>query len=165
MVRKPRATRTVSSISWDFLPNYARSLSPSWPTFLFSPFFPFAPREVPWETLLAHRGISQVEHQQVPEQRMARVNESEREKGGEKREGGRESDRIRDGRGRRDSWNFDNVRVEVACFAAATTTFLSQLFRSKKEIRARPAAYSALESLRHCLALKFNDAQQRRLVP
>lgn len=90
MVRKPRATRTVSSISWDFLPNYARSLSPSWPTFLFSPFFPFALREVPWETLLAHKGISQVEHQQVPEQRMARVNESEREIGGrEEREGER----------------------------------------------------------------------------
>lgn len=32
---------------------------------------------------------------------------------------------------------------------------------AKKEIRARPAAYFAPESLRHCLALKFNDAQHR----
>lgn len=34
---------------------------------------------------------------------------------------------------RRDSWNFDNVRVEVACFAAATTTFLSRSYSAAKK--------------------------------
>lgn len=48
---------------------------------------------------------------------------------------GRENVRERrmGGRARRDSWNFDNVRVEVACFAAATTTFLSRSYSAAKK--------------------------------
>jgi len=59
-------------------------------------------------------------------------------------------------RGRRDSWNFDNVRVEVACFAAATTIFLSQLFRSKKRnLRPPYRILRARISSTLCLALKI----------